>query len=256
MLYNFSKQHGLKINASKSFALIFGNKTIKNKVSTDDFILKIGDGNIPIVHEAKNLGIVLDSDLNFQTHISNKTRLAYSRLKRLYPYKNCMSSSVKYRLCESLVLSLFDYGDVVYNNSLSQMSCRLIQKVQNSCMRFSYNIPFRHHITPYLNNYSILNMKNRRTLHMYSFIAKILQSNEPKDLRSKFTYITHPHNTRFMQNYRVPPHQTAAYQKSFLYAAVHLWNSLSEHQKNLSLNTLKKYIRDLLLEEQKLPHRN
>ena len=179
----------------------------------ENITFKINNEKIPIVHEVKNLGIHIDCDLNFQKHITNKTKLAYSRLKGLYPYKNCLPSTVKYQLCESLILSLFDYGDVVYNSSLSHMSCHLIQKIQNSCMRFSFNIPYRNHITPYLNIHSILNMKYRRLAHMYSFIYRIMKSDEPKYLRNKFVNFNHSHNTRFVYNFRVPLHRTTADQK-------------------------------------------
>ena len=42
-------------------------------------------------------------------------------------------------------------------------------------MRFSFNIPYRNHITPYLNIHSILNMKYRRLTHTYSFIYRIIK---------------------------------------------------------------------------------
>ena len=109
-LYNFAKDHTLKINTSKSFALIFGSKVGRTKLIRENITFKINNEKIPIVHEVKNLGIHIDCDLNFQTHITNKTKLAYSRLKGLYPYKNCLPSTVKYQLCESLIMSLFDYG--------------------------------------------------------------------------------------------------------------------------------------------------
>lgn len=247
-LNNFSSDHNLKINTTKSFALIVGSKTNRSRMT--DFSVKINNDSIPVVDHVKNLGITIDSGLTFQLHVSNKVRLAFSRLKSLYPYKNCMPADVKYRLCESLVLSLLHYGDIVYNNFISVTTSRLIQKVQNACMRFSYNIQYRNHITPHLNEHSLLNMKNYRILHSYNLIHKVLNTGEPLYIREKFSNFIHPHNTRHIQNFRIPQHRTTSFQKSFVYTAIHLWNDLDDSIKKLSKHTFNAHVKKKLLQQQ------
>ena len=85
-----------------------------------------------------------------------------------------MAPTGKYRRCNSLVFSILDYGDIIYNNFISAASCRLIQTVQNARIRLAYYIPFRIYITTYLNQNYILNMKNRRISHMYGLIYKVI----------------------------------------------------------------------------------
>lgn len=143
-----------------------------------------------------------------------------------------------------------DYADVVYNDSLTAKLSYAVQKVQNSCMRFSFNIPFRNHITPYLNDNSILNMKNRRKHHMYTFVYRILKNGEPPYLRKLFNFYRHPHHTRNMNYFKVPQHRTANFQKSFIYVAVQMWNNLNNNVKEFSPNKFNKHIKKHLLEIQ------
>ena len=246
----YAKNHNLKLNATKSKILVLGsigNQNIKNRLQ-----VQLRNDKLPIVKEAKNLGIMFDSSLTFETHIKLKIKVAYLRLRNLYKLKKYLSSKQKYYLCDTLILSLFDYGDVVYGDSLSLATQKLIQKVQNSCMRFSYNIPYRHHITPYLNNSSILNMKHRRKLHMYNFIYRILKKNKPRYLNNFFVPINHAHNTRYNQNFAIPLHRTASFQRSFSFVGVQMWNDLSFEVRNLSPIKFSKYIRAKLFQQQQL----
>ena len=114
-------------------------------------------------------------------------------------------------------------------------------------MRFSYNIPFRNHITPYLNENNILNMCNRRKHHLYTFVHRILRTGQPPYLISRFNSFLHSHNTRYVNNYRVPRHRTAAFQKSFTYIAIHMWNSLPDHVKEFAPKRFSKYIKNYLI---------
>ena len=244
---SYSKNHNLKLNASKSQLIFFGVK--KNYLNNipNNFEVKIDNDVLPVVAEAKCLGMVIDSNLTFQSYIKKKLQIAYMRLKNLYSLKKNMHPRAKYYLCDTLVLSLMDYGDIVYSDSLSTRLSGKIQKLQNSCMRFSYKIPFRNHITPYLNTSNILNMKHRRKYHMFVFVYKILNSGRPPYLKELFNRFLHPHNTRYVNNYRVPQHKTANYQKSFTYVAVQMWNSLADNVKKFPLQKFSNYIKTLLL---------
>lgn len=246
-IYKYSMEHNLKLNASKSCIMLLGNnQTILNYLS-DNLDICVNNTKIPIVKDARNLGIYFDSNLKFDIHVKNKLKIAYMRLKGLVYFKKHLPQNTKYYLCNSLILSLFDYGDVVYGSSLTQIVARSIQKLQNSCMRFSYNISFRTHITPYLNQFNILSMVNRRKLHMLTFIYRILQTGQPPYLKSLFIPFDHTHVTRNLHRFRIPQHRTAGFQKSFSFLAPQLWNSLPISVKCFKSHYFNKYVKNNLL---------
>lgn len=252
-LYKYAEHHNLKLNATKSKILIMcSNLNLRRGLERDLSLnpVSINNASIPVVSEARNLGVIFDSSLSFEPHIKNKTKIAYLRLKRLFKFKRNLSAKQKYLLCDSLILSLFDYGDVVYGNSLSLQNKKIIQKVQNSCMRFSYNIPYRNHISPYLSDNKILNMNNRRKLHMYNFIYRIVNNNQPFNLRSQFQEFGHEHATRNNNDFIVPLHRRATFQRSFKYVAVQMWNGLNNDVKQMPLGAFSGQIKSKLLMEQ------
>ena len=105
----------------------------------------------------------------------------------------------KKSLCESLVLSHFNYCDCLFP-SLTKSLVDKIQKVQNACVRFIYNLRKydRDHISPFLKKLGWMNMFNRRLLHSYTLMFKIDKNLAPQylaDLVPRSRNI-HNHNTR------------------------------------------------------------
>ena len=162
-------------------------------------------------------------------------------------YESLFALSNGYLGIRGLILSLFDYGDVVYGTSINARFSRKIQILQNSCLRFSFNIPFRDHITPHLKNLSILSMTNRRQFHLMTFIYRILTTEQPPYLFSLFHYVDHDHSTRQVHYFKIPQHRTANFQKSFSFIAPHLWNNISNNFKFQSFTDYKKQIKNHLL---------
>lgn len=75
--------------------------------------------------------------------------MTYARLCMLFPFRLILSLSQKLKVSQSLILSLFDYADTIYTPCLSQKILNCIQRVKNSCLRFSYNVRKFDHISPF-----------------------------------------------------------------------------------------------------------
>lgn len=185
-IVSYSRDHNLVLNASKSGYMLLCNNTLVRDYISSSVEVCIRSDPLPLVKEAKCLGVTIDDALTFKTHINNRMKCAYIRLRKLYRLRKFLPPKTKYFLCNTLVLSLFDYADVVYNDAITSQVAHSIQKVQNSCMRFAYNIPYRHHITPYLNSSCILNMKYRRKYHLYNFIYNVIRTGQPIYLSRNF----------------------------------------------------------------------
>nr|CAI5861241.1 unnamed protein product [Callosobruchus analis] len=75
--------------------------------------------DIPIVEQAASLGITLESDLRFDQHMTKLLQKSYAMLKAVYVNRHFLTKQLKIVLCESLVLSLLNYADVVYSSYLT-----------------------------------------------------------------------------------------------------------------------------------------
>lgn len=138
-IYEVSREHSLYLNPTKSVVMVFGGKRdrehVKNLIN-----IEINDLALEKRDQVKNLGVMLDVNFRFKNHISNCVRKAYCKLKLLYSSRHLLNTKLKILLCDTLVLSQFNYCDVLYGPCLDQVEKQRIQKVQNSCLRFIYGI--------------------------------------------------------------------------------------------------------------------
>ena len=87
---------------------------------------------IPIkkVKSAKSLGVYIDERLSWADHIdylSNRISSTIAGLRQVRPYIPIETAITIYR---SLILPLFDYCDVIWDN-LPRTSAKRLQKLQN-----------------------------------------------------------------------------------------------------------------------------
>ncbi len=88
----------------------------------------------PYCSEVKNLGVIINNNLNWDSHVNKVTKLVYSRIGSLRIVGKFLPVSIKKIAIESLVFSHFDYCDVVYNDLNLELVKRL-QRTQNACIR-------------------------------------------------------------------------------------------------------------------------
>lgn len=242
-----AEKHALNLNPLKSSLIVFGRKKALEGIS-NNLIIKIDNNVLPIVQEAKNLGIVIDSNLRFKKQVNNMVKKAYLKLKILYVSKDMLTKNLKAILCDSLVLSQFNYCDVLYGFCIDKEDSRRIQVVQNSCIRFIYGIRKFNHVTHKLKDLNWLSMVNRRRYHSICFFHKLITLKTPAYLYNRIRFRTDVHNINIRKKdmLSMPPHRSAFYERSFSYNIVHLYNEIDTKFKTMSLLEFKKKIKQIL----------
>lgn len=145
--------------------------------------------------------MIFDENFRFDKHINNQISKAFLKLKQAYRYKNFLSVESKKILVESYILAQFNYCDSILTN-ISQQLKNKIQRFQNSCVRFIFDLKKYDHITTYFKTLNTLNMDNRRKLHALTLMHKIVNRRAPGYLSNKIKYNhnVHTHNTRGKNN--------------------------------------------------------
>ena len=246
-VFQYSKKNGLKLNPSKSAVLFFGpNKDW----AAEHLIITVNNVDVPVVNEYKNLGVMFDTNLRFKAHVSKVVQKSIISLKNLYKNKHVLNVALRRQLCESLVLSHCNYADVVYGPCLDVQSKTRLQRIQNSCIRFIFNLRFRDHVSHRLSDLRWLNMGDRLKLHLGCLLHRLLESETPKYLRDKLTHriATHDRNTRNNYLLNIPRHRTALFRRSFSYVIPKLFNSeIRNRFANLGYSLFKRNFKDYLL---------
>ena len=251
---NYCRNSALTINEKKCYYMVIGTKPAIRRV--DDMILDdmcINNKIIKRVKFIRNLGLTYDEVLSWRRHINISIGKAIAKFKDLNRHKRFLDEDSKITLCNSLILSQFNFGDLVYINIDIYLQ-KKIQKIQNLCLKFIFNIQRREHwnSAELLNKLNWLSMKNRRVLNGLSLLFKTLNGQGPDYLRDMFTLVSEvsDRNTRtFHGNIWIPnEHVSAIHLKSFKFYIPNIWNSLPEDIKNAkSLTTFKKKIKTSML---------
>ena len=177
---------------------------------------------------------------------------AYSSLKLIFSNRHILNFNLKRMLCESLVLSHFNYCDFVFGFCLDQIDKNRIQKVQNTC-RLIFGLRKSDHISHKINECKWLNMNNRRIHHLSNFVHKTLTfPNSSSFLKNKFHTRSsiHTKNIRFKNKFTLPHHQSAMYRRSFIFNAISIYNLIPDQFKLLNINKFKYKYKVFLLSKQ------
>ena len=250
----YCRNNALKINESKCYFITIGTKPAIKKL--DNILLdEVLINNKPIkrVKSIRNLGLTFDEVLSWRKHVNNIIGSAITKFKDLNKHKKFLNEDSKKILADSLILSYFNFCDMVYMNIDMYLKKR-IQKIQNLCLKFIFDIKKREHwrSLEYRKKINWLCMSDRRTLNGLSLLFKIINGQAPDYLIDLFTLISEISNrsTRsYPNNIWIPnEHLSAIHRKSFRFCIPQIWNNLPESIKNSkSLYTFKKHLKTALL---------
>lgn len=251
----YSKNHGMVINPNKTVALCIGNKGMSDKTIqnlTCDILLD--NNQINLSDSAKNLGVIIDQYLNFEKHVISKCSIGYCKLKYIYKFKYILPCDVKWRLTNALILSHFDYASSVYFNFLTKNFQNKIQMMQNCCLRFSFNLEKKNHITPDYNDKNIIKIEQRFSLFYGTLLYNVVTNNTPRYLYNLLERRSNVHNVnlRHINSYSIPKHNSSKFQSSFSYVAPKLLNGHNKiFNTSTSVSQFKSMLKNDLLEKQK-----
>ena len=146
----------LKLNPDKTELLFFPAKSSPLRELT----ISIDNASVTSAPKAKNLGVVLDSQLSFKAHITAVTRscrFTLYNIRRIRPFLTQESAQL---LIQTSVMSKLDYCNSLLTG-LPACALKPLQMIQNAAARLVFNQPKFSHVTPLL-----------RCLHWLPVIAR------------------------------------------------------------------------------------
>lgn len=244
----YSYYHNLKLNPDKSSAILFCPKNKRDDVK-NQLNLQLNNTPLAFSNLSKNLGLLIDEDLRFSNHVSKLIQQAYMRLKLLFASRHILNVALKKKLCESLILPIFSYCNIVYFPCLDSINKNRIQKIQNTCCRYIYNMKKFDHISSRFKQLMWLNMSNTVNYHLLVFVHKLLHTLTPDYLKEKLISRNDIHNVniRCQNTLTMPQHVTAFFTRSFTFNAIKLYNSLNNNYKSFSIHKFRKAVKLELL---------
>ena len=147
-VYSWLTLNRLSVNPNKTEYLLIGTQQQRSKI-TDASLSFHGTALVP-VSSARNLGVVFESDLSFDQHISNVCRSSFYHIRQLRQIRPSLDLNSSIQLANALVSSKLDYCNSLFYG-LPDTSIKRLQRVQNSLARVIFpSLERSDHITPAL----------------------------------------------------------------------------------------------------------
>lgn len=248
-IVQWSKSHGLRVNPSKTQAIIIGSHKLISRIDWSNLPSIMLDGTrIKYSDTVKDLGVIFDKYLSWAPQVSEVSRKVFASIGSLRRLKNFLPIPTKITLAQSLLLPILDYADTCYIN-LSEELLNKLERIQNLCIRFIFGLRKYDHVSEFREILKWPPIRLRRNTHILCLLYTVLfNPASPPYLKERFEFIgnTHNYTLRSDENLvlKIPSHKTSFYSKSFSVEAVRLWNSLPHHiRRAQSIQTFKRLVK-------------
>lgn len=224
----WSKENDLLLNPAKTQAILFGSQNSLKKLSTiPDIVL---DTNIiPVRDHVTNLGVILQSNLDWSKQVDKICQRANYALCTLWRHANGTPIKTKILLVKTLVLSHFFYNDILFSNFNCKNDLK-VRRIYNSCLRYIFGLRKYDHVSPYSDSIYNCSFKNYFRIRLLTFLHKLIVSGTPGYLYGRLVFSSSIRT----HNLIIPTHSTSIMDGSVLVRGASLWNSLENEIKSTS----------------------
>ena len=242
--------NSLLINPDKTKLLLFGTHQMLKRLPEDFHVTLLGKSITP-ASSARDLGLQLDPTLTYNEHITNTVSSCMGSLCQINKVKHLLDNRTLENVIKALVFSRLYYCSTVWSNT-SKKNIKRLQSVQNFAARIVTGNRKYDHITPVLRQLNWLPVSSTLKYYLGTLTFKCLKGLAPEYLGNRFKTRSSISNrdTRNKNALNIPKYRLATGQRTFLYRATSLWNSLPfSVTDGCCLSNFKKELRDFLFNE-------
>lgn len=203
---------------------------------------------IPFSKSAKNLGVIIDSNLSWLPHVNEVSKKLHFSLHSLKCLQNFLPLKTKISLVQTLLFPILDYADACYLDATEELLNKL-ERLQNVCIRFIFGLRKYDHISQFRSQLKWLPIRHRRNAHVLSTLYNILYNpSAPSYLRNLFHFSRaqdKPCRSNVRTSLAIPTHHSDFFSYSFTVHAARLWNALPYEVRDCpSLPVFKKRVKE------------
>lgn len=221
---DWASVNGFSVNPRKTKVMGFG-------FATDDVTVTLDDSRVDFVDRMKCLGVVIDNNLCFSSHINSLSSKISFLLRRLYSLDLYLPLSIKVLVAKSLLMPHILYCVEVFSGTTNGEFERL-SKIFNRIVRYVYGVRLRVHITPYVIRFIGSSFRNYVDSRILLFFYKIIVNGFPEYLINNFHFSQHVRNQQLIY----PSCHATIFDRSFQRRLPRLWNHLPRNLRCFSFS--------------------
>ena len=235
-------QNRLKVNCDKTEVVIFIPSKKASFLPLQNLQFNIAGDIIKPQTQIKCLGVTLDSAMKMTPHINKVVSSAWLQIRRISKIRSQISNKVAQTLVNALVTSKFDYCNSLLSKLPANATSKL-QRAQNAAAKLITKSKKFEHVTPLLKELHWLPIKYRSFFKVLLFTYKAIKNESADYINELIECKWQLRNARVLLR-TIDNAKSRFGDRSFLYCAPSLWNSLpSRVTETTSLVTFKKELK-------------
>ena len=185
-------KNGIMANTDKTKVMMFGSTTVLNKTSQP--VIMMNAVPLKVVSVYKYLGVTLDSQLSYNSHLDRLISTVTAKLKQFQRMRGFLNTKVALLVYKNMMLPMLEY---VFLSATSSINRRRLQVLQNKGLRCALNRDIDV-CTDYIHiEANLLKLKYRREQHQLNFMFDQAQDSSKLKRRPGCTVNTRSSNKIF-----------------------------------------------------------
>ena len=221
VISDWMNEHFLCLNQSKTKILVVAPPSVQAEIVISGVILE--NSCIRFVDSAKNLGVIIDSVLNFKEQIAKLVKSCFATIRKLSQVKIYLTQQHLQTLVSSLIFSQLDYCNALYYG-LPAYTINKLQRVQNCAARLVWKnkIPFSSSLDGVYDSLHWLRIRFRILYKILLMVYKCLHQKAPPDVTAMICYAQSERTVKLKETRVLSSYGDRA----FSHVAPKLWNIL------------------------------
>ena len=235
--YSWTLSNKLSLNLDKTFFMVHSFTNF----NFNDLIIKIQGNSIRHESEGNFLGMTLDSQMKFNTHITQIASKISKSVGVLFKIKDLLSIKTKTQLYYSLIYPYLDYCNIIWGGTATTHLNPLII-LQKRAIRIINNKSFRFHTNELFLSTYLLKIED---IHKYKIGTFMYKNNFMAPFTRTHDYFTRNHNLLLPDYQRL-----TCTQKSITFIGPKVWNEIPDEICNsASLEIFKRLLKKFLIDK-------
>ena len=219
-IQNYASKNSLTIHNDKCEVIIISKQRFIGPLPK----IEINGKDIAVVQSSKCLGIAIDQDLSWETHVEIISKNFSGKIKKLFQMRSIPKTTLLAIYHQGILPSVL-YGISIWGNC-SPSVMKNLEKIHNRAARFIHRVKksVPDNLVLQQTGWIPLTTYYKRALACKTY--KIINKLSPPLLEDLVTKSTSIRTTRNSLKIDPPPFRYVDYKRSFRYRAAHIWNNI------------------------------
>ena len=256
-IVDWAASHKLPINDGKTKAMLITGKRLPSKIN-EEMTLTIKGTELELVPSAKLLGLEIDSELSFTSHVEKLCKKLSQRIGVLKKIRSCLPTKQRLLYYNTMIRSVLHYVSSIWTSCDKENLSRVF-KLQKRAARVISDANNQASSVRLFNSLQWLPFYEEVKIAKCCVAYKRIKGEVPLYIEDSLRLNSQQHScvTRYSNiNFICPKfNQVTEVGRSFAVFTCQLWNSLSLDLRNVvSLESFKNNYRNILFKEQQELH--